>query len=129
MSTSTVVAAVAVASIVVENSANNADAANKPDDFIESPPRRGKKQKQHFINKQASPTKPSTSPPRNKQPKRVLCFWEHCPFPYIGQMIKECSKEGCAATMHEQCLYEFENDIGYDDDAGKVEDTYYYIVT
>jgi hypothetical protein len=27
--------------------------------------------------------------------------------------------------MHEECLYEFENDINYDEDNGKVEDTYY----
>ena len=35
-------------------------------------------------------------------------------------MIKVCSHDGCGATMHEQCLYEFENDINYDEDNGKV---------
>ncbi len=40
-------------------------------------------------------------------------------------MILCCIEDGCCHTMHKQCLYKFENDIGCDKDKGKVADTFY----
>jgi hypothetical protein len=119
--TSTCIVADVVATTVValdgimENNGNNAY-ANKSDSFISSPPHCGKKQKQDVLNQ--LPTSPSTNAlklsPKNKQPKPCVCCWKHCPFPCIGQCIVHCTEDGCGVSMHKQCLYEFENDTGYE---------------
>ena len=105
--------------LAVDAGAKSATAITSPDaggarDSVVASPRRGKKQKQSSLN--------ASSPPL---PKPKYCCWSHCPFPHIGVMTKTCSTDGCGATMHEQCLYDFENDIGYNTQRGKVEDTYY----
>jgi hypothetical protein len=118
----TAVAAISVGGVddnVAKNNANNGDA-------ISSPQRRGKKQKQGTLCKPATPTNLSSpSPKKYKQPRPIVCFWKYCPFPTIGHMTVLCSKKGCSKTMHEQCLYEFEEEINYDHFTGKVEDTHY----
>jgi hypothetical protein len=120
--TITAVAAVSVGGVddnVAKNNANNGDA-------ISSLQCRGKKQKQGTLSKPATPTNQSSpSPKKYKQPRPIVCFWKHCPFPTIGQMTVLCSEEGCSKSMYQQCLYEFEHAINYDHFTGKVEDTHY----
>ncbi len=122
---STVIAAASstvTADGILDINANKDDA----DNFIPSPPRRGKKQKQDALpTPPNSNTKASKSPPKNKQPKPRVCWWYHCPFPYIGQMLVHCSEDGCTRTMHHQCVEEFEKDIGYNDSKDKIPDTFY----
>jgi hypothetical protein len=118
----TAVAAVSVGGVDDNDAKNNANNG----DVISSPQRCGKKLKQGTLSKPATPTNQSSpSPKKYKQPRPIVCFWKHCPFPTIGQMTVLCSKEGCSKTMHEQCLYEFEHTINYNHFTGKVEDTHY----
>jgi hypothetical protein len=114
---------------ILDTNANKDDA----DDFIPSPPCHGKKQKQDSLpfslttsaKASKSPPKASKSPPKNKQPKPRICWWDYCPFPYIGHMHVHCSEDGCNCKMHQQCVEDFERDICYDEDRGKVMDTFY----
>jgi hypothetical protein len=114
---------------ILDTNANKDDS----DNFIPSHPCCGKKQKQDSLpfslttstKASKSPPKASKSPPKNKQPKPCVCWWDHCPFPCIGQMLVDCSEDGCTHKMHQQCVEDFERDICYDEDRGKVMDTFY----
>ncbi len=102
---------------ILDINANKDDA----DNFIPSPPNHGKRRKKDALpTPWTSKTKASKLPPKNKQPKPRVCWWYHCPFSYIGQMLVHCSEDGCTCTMHDQFIEEFENDIGYNEDKGKV---------
>ena len=61
----------------------------------------GKKDTQSAVDSKSPQPLPH---PKNKQPKPIMCVWNSCPLPHIGQMIVQCSKDGCDATMHEQCF-------------------------
>lgn len=109
------------------------DAASKSSTTITSPdageaaaasvvstPRRGKKQKQGSL--QALPIVAAAPTERTKVRR---CVWNHCPFPHFTVQLKACTYKDCGATMHEQCLYKFEYDVGYTAVKGKVENEYF----
>ncbi len=98
-----------------------------------TPTRRGKRQKD---GPSPSPKSPATSksPAITTSPAAATktsplkikhCCWKHCPYPNLGFLIKTCSVEGCDLTMHEQCLFEFENEEQYERDPDEDEPKYY----
>ena len=118
----TVSSPVAASSPIVAVTAN---AASKPNTAVTdpSPPRRGKRQKDGSPPPKSPATSKSpaitTSPATatKKSPLKIkYCCWTHCPYPHLGFLIKTCSMEGCVLTMHEQCLFEFENEVRYERD-------------
>ena len=76
------------------------------------------------VSKTRSPRTPRT--PTNISPTRQrYCIWKHCYYPHFRVTTVSCDADGCNNTMHPTCLHEFEHDIDYDEDTGKVEGSHY----